>query len=149
MRWIACVLVVGLATRSAVADRRGKDIVVEVPGERSLTTKLAIGGVAAAAVLAGAIGLHYNLDARSAADEVSASLFTGKAWTTKQAALDARASRSSTRAGIGYGVGGALLIGAIVAFIVTDPKTEKSVIRTSPAITPLQGGALLGGAWSF
>ena len=149
MRWIACVLVVGLATRTAVADRRGKDIVVEVPGERSLTNKLVIGGVAAAAVLAGAIGLHYNLDARSAADEISASLFTGKAWTAEQEALDARASRSSTRAGIGYGVGGALLIGAIVAFIVTDPKSEKSVIRTSPAVTPLHGGALLGGAWSF
>jgi len=151
MRWIVCVLVVGMATRPAAAGPRGKDIVIEVPGERTLNNKLAIGGVAGAGLLVGALGLYFNLDARSAADELSSQLFTGKAWTADKEALDDRAHRSSGRAGIAYGIGGALIAGAIAALVITEPKSERSVIRTgpAPAITPVQGGALLGGAWSF
>ena len=151
MRWIACALVVAATTHIALAEPRGKDLIVDVPGERSLTNKLAIGGVAVGGLLVGALGVHFNLDAQSAADDASSQRFTGKAWTDTQDALVDRASRQSTRAGICYGVGGALIAGAIAAFIITEPKTEHTVIHTqpAPAFVPVPGGALLGGTWSF
>lgn len=150
MRWIACVLVVG-ATHIALAEPRGKDLVVDVPGERSRTNMLALGGVAVGGLLVGALGVHFNLDAKAAADDASSQRFTGTAWTDKQDALVDRAARQSTRAGICYGIGGALVAGAIAAFIITEPKTERTIIHTqpAPAFVPVPGGALLGGTWSF
>jgi hypothetical protein len=146
-RWIACALVLGLVGRAA-ADR-ARDIVVEIPGERSTTNKLALGGIAGGGVLLGALGLYFHLDARTAADEASADRFNGKAWTADRQELADRADRSSTRAIVLYSVGSAALIGAIVTFIVTEPKSERSVIRTQPVVTPAPGGATIGGMWRF
>src|ERR1044071_6090326 len=157
MRWIACVLVVAATTHVALASPRGKDLVVDVPGERSRTNMLAIGGVAVGGLLVGGLGLHFNLDAQAAADDVSSGSFKGVAWTDKQEALVDRASRQSTRAGICYGIGGALLIGPCAAFTITEPRTERAVIHTqpppafvpAPTLAPVPGGAVLGGTWSF
>lgn len=135
--------------RLAAADR---DIVIETPGERSITTKAALGGMFAASLLVGGFGVYWHLDSRSASDDVSASKFTGKAWTSDDIALADQADRSKTRATIAYGIGGALLIGAAIAFIVTDPPSETVVItptRGTPTVAPTPGGAVLGGMWSF
>jgi hypothetical protein len=152
MRWIGCALVIAMTTHVALAEPRGKDLVVDVPGERSRTNMLAIGGVAVGGLLVGSLGVYFNLDAQSAADDVSSGRFKGVAWTDKQDALVDRASRQSTRAGICYGVGGALLAGAIAAYIITEPKVEHTVIHTQPPpafVAPVPGGAVLGGEWSF
>lgn len=125
-----------------------RDIVVEVPNERTTPNKIGLAGLAAGGLLVGAIGLYFHLDARDAVDAVEADRFTGEAWTAEKVELVDRADRSSTRAGIAYGIGGAILIGAIVGFIVTDPKSQTSVIRTSQ-ITPTAGGAIVGTGWSF
>jgi hypothetical protein len=169
--WVACALAVpgpaladepqpGPATMTPPTDdgpmvrprTRRRDIVVEIPGERSLPTKLAVGGIAAGGVLAGVVGLYFHLDSRSAVDNVDAGRFVGKPWTQDQVDQVDRAARSRTRAAIGYGVGGALVIGAVIAFIVTDPKSETSVIHTTratPIVSPVPDGAVVGGAWRF
>ncbi len=163
-RWTAA-LILGLAGAGGVAAAepdprevappprpRPREIVIEIPGERSLANKLALAGVAGAGLLAGAAGLSFHLDARSAAQDVEAARFTGRAWTEARAELVDRAERSSARAAIGYGVGGALVAGAAVAYILTAPRSETSVIRTTdltPAVAPVRGGAVLGGTWRF
>jgi hypothetical protein len=131
-----------------------RDIVIETPGKRSRTTDLVLAGVAGAAVVVGALGLYWNLDARSAADTLTAVLPTGLPWTAADQRLYERAHDSSVNAGVCYGIGGALLVGAVVGLIVTTPASEKSVIhprlvRAVPAVAPTAGGLVAGGMWRF
>ncbi|CAN5880379.1 hypothetical protein BH11MYX3_BH11MYX3_15030 [soil metagenome] len=146
---LLCLLAL-LAPRVARADA---DIVIEIPGERSTENKLLLGGLAGAGAIVGAIGAYFHLDSRSASDDVSSSKFTGQAWTPDDQEAFDRADRSRSRAIIGYSVGGVLLAGAVIAYIITEPKSEKVVIRPhgrgSPTIAPAEGGAVLGGMWSF
>jgi hypothetical protein len=137
----------------------GKDIVLEIPGERSPKTLAVVGGLVGGALIAGGIGLYYNLDSRSAADAVSAHEPNGRVWTVADQADVTRAHDSGTRAAIGYGIGGALLIGAAVTYILTEPRSEKRIIHPHgtgataptpvPSVVPASGGAVLGGQWSF
>src|SRR5438445_547331 len=61
--------------------RGGKDIVITVEGERSRNNAIAIWGVAGAGALLGAVGLYYNLDARSSANKVSTVDAAHVPWT--------------------------------------------------------------------
>ncbi len=144
-----CVLAL-VAPRIARAD---KDIVIEIPGERTTEQKLLVGGLAGAGVIIGAIGAYFHNDSRSASDDVGSDRFTGHAWTSEDQDLVDRADRSKSRAIIGYSIGGALLIGAVVAYIVTDPPSETATIhphgRGSAGLAPTDGGAMAFGAWSF
>lgn len=142
-------LVLVAMPRLAAAER---DIVIETPGERSTATKAALGGLLGAGLIAGGLGAFWHLDSRSAADDLSAGKFTGQAWTADDIAKADRADRSKTRATVAYGIGGALLLGAAIAFILTDPPSETVVItpsRGTPTVAPTEGGAVLGGMWSF
>lgn len=136
-----------------VQQKRARDIVVEIPGERTRTNQIVLGSLLGSGVVIGALGLYFNLDARSAKQDVDARIFTGRVWTQREVDLVARADRSSTRAAIAYGIGGALVAASAIAFILTDPKSETSVIRTTrpaPVLAPsTSGGAILGGAWRF
>lgn len=125
-----------------------RDILVEIPGERSFENKAILVGVLGAGLVVGAVGVYFNLDARDAADAVSADRPTGRAWTAERAALVERADRSSTRAGVAYAVGGALVAGAIIGWIVSAPKIERTIIRTG-MVAPTRGGAVVGGTWRF
>ena len=148
----ACALLLATVPMPVRADGRGKDIVIEVPGERTLTTRLVIGGLAGAGVVAGALGLYFHLDSRSAANAESADAMTGRAWTQEDVDQVDRASSSRTKAAVGYSIGGALLIGAVVALIATDPGSETAVIHPHTGvatIVPTAGGAVVGGVWSF
>ncbi len=148
-RIVASALLLLTIPRLGAADR---DIVIETPGERPPTTRAVLGGLLGAGLVVGALGVYWHLDSRSAADDVSSQKFTGKAWTSEDIALADQADRSKTRATIAYGIGGALLIGAVIAFIATDPRSETVVItptRGTPTVAPVQGGAVLGGMWSF
>jgi len=148
-RIVASALVLVGASRIAAADR---DIVIETPGERSTNTRLFLAGLAGAGALVGGLGVYWHLDSRTAADDLSASKFTGMAWTAEDIALAERADRSKARATIAYSIGGALIVGAVIAFIVTDPPSETIVIKPSrgtPTVAPTEGGAVLGGMWSF
>jgi hypothetical protein len=124
-----------------------KDIVVTSTGERSSKNIAILASIAGAAALIGGLGVYYNLDSKSAADEVSAHRPMSVPWTTDRQATYDRAHDSAVKAEIFYGVGGALLIGAVVGLIVTQPKTETTVIHPHVAVGP--GGAVLGGSWSF
>lgn len=129
-------------------------ITIVTPGERS-AQNIAIGAsLAGAGVIAGAVGLYFHLDSRSASDDVAADGPTSKLWTQAQVDLVDRADSARTKAIVGYSIGGALLVGAIVYWIATDPPSETVVIHPArPAITPViaptQGGVTLGGMWSF
>lgn len=133
------------------APTRTREIVIDVPGERTLNNKLLVGGLTAAGVIAGALGVYWHLDSRDASNEVSADAYTGKAWTDEQVGLVDRADRSKTRATIAYSLGGAILIGAIATYILTEPASEKAIIRTGGVgVTPTEhGGTLVTRMWSF
>lgn len=139
------------AAEGEIVSAGSRDIVIETPGERSTENKLMLAGLVTAAGIAGGLGLYWHLDSQSASDDVSAILFIGEAWTPDDAALLERADRSRSRAIVAYGVGGALLIGAAIALIVTEPPSETTVIRprATPTVSPTDGGAVLGGWWSF
>jgi hypothetical protein len=127
-----------------------REITIEVPGERTQNQKLMLGGLLAAGVLVSSLGLYWHLDSRDASNEVSAGAFTGEGWTEEHVGLVERAERSKTRATIAYSIGGAFLIGTVAAWILTDPKSEKTVIRTGVIVTPTSdGGAMASKAWSF
>jgi hypothetical protein len=149
-RLVPAICLLGLLAPRAHAE---KDIVIEIPGERPVENKILIGSLVGAGLIAGAVGAYFHFDSRSASSDVSASKYTGHAWTSDDQDLVDRADRSRSHAIILYGVGGALLIGAAVVWIATEPKSETAVIhphgRGTPTVQPAEGGAVLGGMWSF
>ena len=89
-----------------------------------------------------ASALYYNLDSQSAANAVSANVgvdlmsrvtSSGRVWTPDDQSNYDRAHDSAVKAGIFYGVGGAVLIGAVVTLIVTQPKDETTIIHPHSA----------------
>jgi hypothetical protein len=129
---------------------RPREIVVDIPGVRPTQTKLMLYSLAAASVIAGGIGLYYHLDSRSAANTVSRSLFSGETWTQDRQDRLEEGERSKTRAAVAYTVGGLFVTGTIIALILTEPKSERTVIRPRHAgIAPTPGGAVAAAGWSF
>ncbi|NVB80818.1 MAG: hypothetical protein HOV81_20645 [Kofleriaceae bacterium] len=130
--------------------RRVADIVVTSRPDRPRTTVIGLAAGAGVGVILGGIGLYYHLDSRDASNQLNSHRATGEVWSAdKQDAYD-RAHSSATRAGVFYGVGGAVLIGTLVALILTEPKEETTIIRPHTAlVAPTQGGAVVGGMWSF
>ncbi|MDB4955651.1 MAG: hypothetical protein JWO36_3220 [Myxococcales bacterium] len=150
---LVAVAIALVCSRPVHADTR--DIVIETPGERTPKNKLVIGGIAGAGVLIGALGAYFNLDSRNAAADVSTHDFTHLPWTPERQSRYDQANSSGTDAKIAYGLGGAMLLGAVIAYLATDPKPETTVIHPhqagpSPTIQPVPGGgAMVGGSWSF
>ena len=126
---------------------RHKDIVVTTPGERSSKNIAILASLAGAGALVGGLGVYFNLDSSSAADSVSAHSPTSTPWTPQRQATYDQAHDSGVKAEIFYGLGGALVVGAVVGLLVTIPKEETTVIH--PHVTVQPGGATLGGSWSF
>lgn len=135
------------ATAPHAVPFRHKDIVVTTPGERTTKNIAVLATIAGAGALLGGVGLYFNLDSQSAANDVSAHRPTSLPWTPERQATYDRAHDSGVKAGIFYGVGGALVLGAAIAYIVTEPKAETTVIHPHIEVGP--GGATLGGTWSF
>lgn len=129
---------------------RPREIVIEVPGIRSKQTRFVLGSLLVAGGIAGALGVYFHLDSRSAANDVSEAVFSGQTWTPARQARLEEGDAARGRAGIAYGIGGALVVGAIIALIATEPKSEQAVIRPRHAgVTPVPGGAIAGAGWSF
>jgi hypothetical protein len=129
---------------------RPREIVVDIPGVRSTQTRLMLGGLAAATLIVGGIGLYFHVESRDAANEVSRQIFAGETWTQARQDRVEDAERSKTRAIIGSTAGGLLLAGTITALILTEPKSERAVIRPRHAgVVPVPGGAIAGAGWSF
>jgi len=129
---------------------RPREIVIDVPGVRSLKTKIVLGSVLGAGTLAGLVGLYFHVESRSAANEVSKQVFNGQTWTPDRQLRFEDGEQARGRAIASYAIGRAFVIGAIVALIVTEPKSEQAVIRPRHAgIVPVPGGAIAGAGWSF
>ena len=131
-----------------------KDIHITVEGDRSHENKLELAGIAAAGVLLGGIGVYYNFDSKDAADSISPKHATNTPWTADDQATYDRAHSSAIKAGVFYGLGGAVLIGAAVMYIITTPKPETTTIhphysKVQPIVAPTPTGGLVGGAWRF
>ncbi|HEY1557429.1 MAG TPA: hypothetical protein VGF94_21485 [Kofleriaceae bacterium] len=129
----------------------GRDIVVVTEGSRSTTNILALSGAALAGLAFGGVGLYYNLDARDAANQVTTTGPVGQPWTKADQATFDRANSSSTKAEVFYGIGGACVIAVAVAYMVTAPASETTVIhpRATATVAPTPGGAVVGGVWRF
>lgn len=129
------------------AAPKGKDIVIKQYPDRSRTNVIALWSTAGAGVLLGGVGLAFHLDYRSKSDDLASKRFTGAPWTEGRQATYDDAHRSSVYAGVFYGLGGATLLAATIAFIVTEPKAETIIIH--PHVDPKPGGAIIGGGFSF
>jgi hypothetical protein len=148
-RYVAAALLVAGLAGHAHAERK---IEIVTRPERSLGNKLLLAGLAGGGAIAGGIGVYFHLESRDAANAVAADSFTSMAWTPEDQANVDRAEDNRGKAAIAYGIGGGLLVAAIVTLIVTEPKAETIVItpnRPMPIVAPAEGGALLGGRWSF
>jgi hypothetical protein len=129
---------------------RPREIVIDVPGVRTPSQKIVLGSLIAAGVIGSAVGLYFHMESRSAANEVSESVFNGKTWTPERQDRFDDGERAKSRAAVGYAIGGAFVVGALVALIVTEPSTERAVIRPRHAgVVPVPGGAIAGAGWSF
>ncbi|HEY5923989.1 MAG TPA: hypothetical protein VIV11_20055 [Kofleriaceae bacterium] len=134
---------------------RGKDVIIVSYPERSKKNVYVLGGLAVGGVLAGALGLYFHLDSRSAIDEVGANKFTGETWSPAHQDTYDRARSSSIAAGVLYGLGGGLLLASAIAYIATEPKPETMVIhphaspKPTALVAPTAGGAVVGGMWRF
>jgi hypothetical protein len=143
-----------LDTRDFPAPK-GKDVVIVSYPDRSKTNMATLIGLAAGGAVVGAIGLYFNLDSQSAADDVSAHKFTGEVWSADHKETFDRAHSSAVTAGVLYGVGGGLVLAAAIAYMVTEPKPETMVIHPHSSsharalVAPTNGGAMVGGAWRF
>lgn len=130
-------------------------VVYRIDKDRSKNERLVIAGLAGGAVLFGGIGLLFHLDSRSASNEVSAvGDHTGRAYTAELEDTRSDALRSRNLAIVSYSIGGALVVSSVVALLLTEPGAELVTVGTEaqPAplsITPLPGGAAVGGTWSF
>ncbi len=126
-----------------------REIVIEVPGERTRSNMLLCGGLVGFGVIAGLLGVYWHLDSRDASEEVSTDRFSGRAWTPAHQDLVDRADRSKTLATGAYIAGGALVVGAALTFIFTAPTSTTEVIRTGTTVTPVRDGAMVTRMWSF
>jgi|HubBroStandDraft_6_1064221.scaffolds.fasta_scaffold169310_3 hypothetical protein len=126
-------------------------IVVTTPGERSAQNIQLVAGIAGIGLVLTGLGVFYHLDSRSTSNTVSASGPTDQPWTDADQAQYDHAHSLAVEAGVFYGLGGAVLVGALVMWLVTAPDEQRVVIqpRVMPTVTPAPGGALLGGAWRF
>jgi hypothetical protein len=132
------------------APIRPREIVVDVPGVRSTQTRLILGTLAAATVIVGGIGLYFHVESRDAANEVSRSVFDGETWTQARQDRLEEGERARSRAIVSYTFGGLLLTGTVVALILSEPRSERHVIRPRHAgVAPIPGGAIAGAGWSF
>lgn len=129
------------------AAPKGKDIYIKQYPDRSRANIIGLWSTAGAGVVLGGVGLAFHLDYRSKADDLASKRFTGEPWTADRQAVYDDAHRSSVVAGVFYGLGGATLLAATIAFIVTEPKVETIVIH--PHVDPKPGGAIIGGGFSF
>lgn len=129
-----------------------RDIVIEIPGERSSKNLALLAGIGTAALATGVFGLYYNLDGKKAADKVNAGDFTGRVWTPEAQANYDRAERDRTRAIVLYSAAGALAVATAVVLIVTEPASTTTTIHphVASAIVPMPGGgAFATRAWRF
>jgi len=140
---------------SYFASPKGHDYTIRTYPDRTKNNILALSIMGGTSVVLGGIGLYFHLDSRDKSSELSAHRLTGIAWTPDLQSKYDEAHRSATMAGVFYGIGGALLLGTAIAYIVTEPKQQEIVVhphidsKPTALVAPLRGGALVGGTWSF
>jgi hypothetical protein len=126
-------------------------ITITTPGDRSAENLELVGGMAGLGLIVTGLGVFYHLDSRSTSNTVNAEAPTSLPWTDADQAQYDHAHSLAVRAGVCYGIGGAILIGALITWIATAPADQHTVIQphVTPTVAPTPGGAMLGGSWSF
>lgn len=167
----AAALLVGITANAQPAhadsnDYFGQDapdehVSFQVDKSRTKKQKIVIASLLGGTALFGGIGLLFHLDSRSASDEVGAvGTHTGLTYTPDLDDTRDRAYSSRTFAIVGYGIGGAFAIATVVALIMTQPGSERYTVgqeeekKVPPVVSrvtvaPTDGGAFVGGTWSF
>lgn len=159
MRALAAILAVTVGAGVAHADtdyfqhsNDGSTIRIKRDKSRTTSQKLLIGGLLVGAAASIGVAVHFHLDSRDAADEVSANdRLTGETWTPALQDTYDRAGTSGTYAIVGYVVGALFLGGSVVAAWKTQPDQEQIEIDNHgrASITPIKGGILMARAWSW
>lgn len=138
------------------ANQTPTPLTYRIEGERTGTQKIWLVSLAGGAVLAGGLGLYYNLESRDIADEVGTEAGAGPAlvYTPEIDERRRTGERYAMRARVLYGLGGALVIATAVYFVWTSPDDRVIAYgsdddRPDVTIAPVRGGAVIGAGWSF
>jgi hypothetical protein len=131
----------------------------KVERERTTRQKVLIGSLFGGSVLFAGVGLLFHIDSKHKSDEVStdAGHHTGQVYTEELDDTRRAALRSRNFAIASYALGGGLLVGTFVAYLLTDPGEETIRVGTEAAdgsgarllVAPTDSGALVGGSWRF
>jgi len=131
----------------------------KVDRERTTRQKVLISSLFGGSVLFGGVGLLFHIDSKHKSDDVStdAGHHTGHIYTEELDDTRRAAIRSRNLAIASYAIGGGLLVGTLVAYLLTDPGEETIRVGTEAAegsgarllVAPTDSGALVGGSWRF
>jgi hypothetical protein len=124
-------------------------VVVKGTPDRSPKNVAVLATLAGVGAVVGGLGLWAHLESRQASSNVSAADFTNEEWSVGKQAEQDRANSDATKAAVAYSIGGAFVIAAIVALIVTAPQEQTVVLGKHAGIVPTPNGATAYAAWSF
>ena len=158
----ALLLALALAGRAHGQERyfqegRTDTLSFKVDRERNTRQRILIASLFGGAVVVGGVGLLFHIDSKNKADEVStdSGRHTGRVYTEELDDTRRAGLRSRNLAIASYALGGGLLVGTLVAYLLTDPGQETIHVSTEPEpgarllVEPTEGGALVGGGWRF
>lgn len=131
----------------------------KVDRERNTRQRILIASLFGSSVLFAGVGVLFHIDSKNKSDDVStdAGRHSGRVYTEELDDARRAGVRSRNLAIAGYAVSGGFLIGTLVAYVLTDPGQETVQVGTEAAtgsgrtlvVAPTDGGALIGGYWSF
>jgi hypothetical protein len=158
---VSLLLLVWSARASAqdYFQQGGSDaLTFKVDRERTTRQRVLIGSLFGGSVLLGGVGLLFHIDSKHKSDEVStdAGHHTGHIYTEELDDTRRAALRSRNFAIASYALGGGLLVGTFIAYLLTDPGQETIRVGTEAESTgarllvaPTESGAVVGGSWRF
>lgn len=132
----------------------GQSFSFQVDKPRSKESKILIASLFGGAVVFGGVGALFHLRSKNKADAVSTKpgVHTGKVYSEDLDDIRAAGELSRKLTIASYAIGSSLLIGTLVAYIVTDPGRETIEVGEQAGqmiLHPTVGGAVVGGRWQF
>ncbi len=161
---LSALLLLALAGRAHGQERyfqegRTDTISFNVDRKRNTQQRILIASLFGGTVVFGGVGLLFHIDSKNKADEVStdSGRHTGRIYSEELDDTRSAAIRSRNFAIASYALGGGLLVGTFIAYLLTDPGQETIHVGTEPdhdpgarlMVAPIEGGALVGGGWRF
>ena len=139
-------------------EGRNDSLSFTVDRERNTRQRILIASLFGGSLVLGGVGLLFHIDSKNKADDVStdSGRHSGRVYTEELDDTRRAGIRSRNLAIASYALGGGLLVGTFLAYLLTDPGQETIHVSTEEQpgqarllVEPTDGGALVGGSWRF